>query len=110
MIRPDATDNENLKLGSISDVALSLFDGYIGETQIVRGYTLTAAEILANYNNGIKGKAMAESYLGGTIISWWKFAGSDNTIFLQDEQGNNDLTGVNVTQSADQWKGTKYAD
>jgi len=88
----------------------TFFEGYIGETQIVRGYALTAAEILANYNNGIKGKPFSDSYSDGTIISWWKFAGKDNTVFLQDEQGNNDLTGVNMDQENDQVKLKKYSD
>ena len=99
-----------LNVGLFPTTANYYFNGYIGETQIVRGYALTAAEILANYNLGIKGKPMQSSYLGGDIISWWKFAGNDDATFLQDEQGNNDLTGTNMTQADDQVKLKKYAD
>ena len=100
----------NFSIGAMGYGGASYFEGYIGETQIVRGYALTAAEILANYNLGIKGKSMASSYLDGTIISWWKFAGTTDAIFLQDEQGNNDLTGTNMDQANDQVKLKKYAD
>lgn len=83
------------------------FGGYIGETQIVRGQILTASEILTAYNLGQAGKHFLET---GNEAGWWIFAGTDNATFLSDETGNNNLTGTNVTQSADQVKLNKYKD
>ena len=79
----------------------------LGETQIIRGQILTADEILAAYNLGIKGKHFLET---GNEVGWWWFAGNNDTDFLKDETGNNSLTGTNMTQADDQIKLNKYAD
>ena len=81
------------------------WDGYIGETQIIRGQILTASEILTAYNRGIKGKHFLET---GNEVAWDKFKGNNDTDFLSDETGNNDLTGTSVTQSDDQIKLKNY--
>lgn len=97
------SDLGSFQLGRYSDAAF--VDGFLGEVQIIRGQILTADEILAAYNLGIKGKHFLET---GNEVGWWKFAGSDNTVFLSDETGDNNLTGVNVTQSDDQVKLKNY--
>lgn len=83
------------------------FNGLLGEIQIIRGQILTAAEILTAYNRGRGGKHFLPN---SNAISWYRWGGGNNTIFLQDEQGTNNLTGVNVTQSGDQVKLKKYKD
>lgn len=96
-------------IGIFSGLGSSWFNGSIGEVQIIRGI-LTDAQILEAKERGEKGKNFLSGYSGLTIISHWKFGGNSNADFLSDETGNNDLTGVNVTQSDDQIKLKKYED
>ncbi len=85
------------------------FVGYIGETKIdiANNADMSEAEILTAYKRGRAGKHFLET---GNEVAWYKWAGNNNTDFLSDETGNNDLTGINVTQSDDQIKLKKYKD
>lgn len=72
------------------------FDGSIGETQIIRGAALTAAQVLDAYNG------ISATPPGGTCVAHYRWRGADDATFLSDETGNNNLTGTNVTQADDQ--------
>ena len=82
---------------------------YIGETKIdiATNADYTAAQILTAFKRGQSGKHFLET---GNEVAWYKFKGNDNTTFLKDETGNNDLTGTGVTQSDDQINLKKYKD
>lgn len=71
----------------------------IGEIQLINGTAQTTAQILANYNLGITGQHFSPN---DNTVAWYKWAGKNDAIFLQDETGSNDLTGNNVTQAGDQ--------
>ena len=69
------------------------FTDFIGQTKIDRGYIMPVAEILANYNNGTKGK---DFNVTGFEVGWWKWRGNDD-LWLDDITGvGNDLTGTNL--------------
>ena len=101
-------DVPDLRIGDIW--AGTGFNGYIGETQIIRFDNIEdagfgASDILTNYNNGTKGKNMPSNYTGGTIVGWWKWKGGTNALMLEDvSSSSNDLVGTNVTQADDQTK------
>jgi len=79
-----------------------LFNGLIGELQIVRGYALSAAEIAAIYANGIPW-----GHAQGTVVAHYRWRGTTDADFLKDESASgNNLTGMNVTQAADQVSGS----
>ena len=99
-VRPATT----LRIGS-NHAGSNTINGLIGETQIIRGQVLTSAQVLTAFKRGQAGKHFLET---GNEVAWYKLKGNNNTDFLSDETGNNDLTGTNVTQSDDQVKLTKY--
>ena len=76
-------------------------DGYLGETQFVRFTSLPATiatDITTNYNRGLNRVHMKSTYTDGTIVGWWKWIPTNNTVLMNDESAsNNDLTGTNVT-------------
>ena len=92
-------------LSTVTEIKPQVFS--ILEVWSVVGNKLTVPEILAAYNRGIIGKNFLET---GYEVAWYKFKGNNNTDFLSDETGDNDLTGTNVTQSDDQVKLKRYAD
>jgi hypothetical protein len=77
----------------------SYFAGLVGEVQIVKGYNLTADEQLAVFTSG-----MQPSYLGGTVVLWYKWSGGSDAVMLKDYSASgNNLSSSNVT-TADQVK------
>jgi|SRR3990167_117018 len=75
------------------------YPGLIGQVQIVSGYALTADEVTVLYNAG---GTLNASYLGGTVVAWYKWSGTTDVEMLNDYSASgNDLTGTNVT-TADQ--------
>ena len=101
------SDAGELQLGAFAGG--NSVDGKIGETKIdiATNADYTAAQILTAFKRGQSGKHFLET---GNEVAWYKFKGNNNTDFLSDETGNNDLTGTNVTQSDDQVKLKKYKD
>lgn len=95
----------NLHIGW--NTAAAYFNGQIGELQIIRGYAMTAAQILQIYQStGILKAYDATTFPGATVVAHYRWRGTSDTDFLKDETGYNNLTGTNVTQVLDQAIGT----
>ena len=92
----------------VADASGSLkLNGQLGELQIIRFNDVGSFDPRVYWT---RGKGFNSSYDGGEVVLWYRWKGSTDADFLQDYSNNIlDLTGANVTQSADQIKiGTKY--
>jgi hypothetical protein len=93
--------NNEVVLQIGNSVALGLWEGYIGETAIFSD-ELTISEVNSLYERGV---ACVNFNISDSLISHYKFNGNSDAQFLQDEVGNNNLTGANVTRADDQIRG-----
>ena len=82
------------------------FSGNLGEVQITRFDDIATSNVSANtllsaYKGGLG------TWSNGNIVAWYKWRGSTDAQLLYDYSGNgNSLSGVNVTQSGDQERGS----
>lgn len=89
------------------NTAAAYFNGQIGETQIIRGYAMTAAQILQIYQTtGILKAYDATAFPNATVVAHYRWKGNSDTLFLKDETGYNNLTGTSIDQQGNQAIGT----
>lgn len=82
------------------------FNGDVGETVILRKVVIPAADMAVFHVNGIPSSTELEAmYPGAEVVYDNRWSGNDDATFLRDETGQNNLTGVNVTQAGNQVAG-----
>lgn len=92
-------DSASLNIGTGDG---TFWTGQIGELQIIRGYAMTAAQVLDIYQQGIRKSYDQKQYPGATVVAHYRWRGTSDTEFLKDETGWNNLTGTGITQPNNQ--------